>query len=147
MGSVADMMLDGTLCAGCGVALNTEGGGGIPDYCSPQCAENHGGQWWLESNGYAEPEKEPEKIPCPICKKKCSGLEAVDQHMKKLHGNEIVIVVHREDYKKNAPFWTAYAFVRGQVHESGSHNIESAITGVAQHVANTVEGGERARVD
>lgn len=35
MGEIADMMLDGTMCAGCGVFLRDgEDGAGFPEYCS-----------------------------------------------------------------------------------------------------------------
>lgn len=40
MGDVADMMLDGTLCEGCGDFIGD--GDGYPQYCSPQCAEDRG---------------------------------------------------------------------------------------------------------
>ncbi len=36
MGDIADMMLEGDLCAGCGVALEEESFG-IPQYCSEDC--------------------------------------------------------------------------------------------------------------
>lgn len=36
MGEIADMMLDGTLCEGCGEYLGE--GMGFPDYCSDECA-------------------------------------------------------------------------------------------------------------
>ena len=41
MGEIADMMLDGTMCAGCGVFLNDgEDGDGIPGYCAG-CAPDY----------------------------------------------------------------------------------------------------------
>lgn len=41
MGEIADMMLEGNLCEGCGIAL--EGNGhGIPRYCSDECARDRG---------------------------------------------------------------------------------------------------------
>ena len=43
MGEIADMMLDGTMCAGCGVWLNDgEDGDGYPGYCSDECARDCG---------------------------------------------------------------------------------------------------------
>lgn len=41
MGEVAEMMLDGTLCEKCGVALCGDSPG-FPRYCSKQCAEDRG---------------------------------------------------------------------------------------------------------
>ena len=58
MGDIADMMLDGTLCEGCGESLFDDELGqnthseGTPDYCSPECAEDRGAEWWLLQHGY-----------------------------------------------------------------------------------------------
>ena len=41
MGEIADMMLDGTLCEGCGVYLEGEPTG-YPRYCSGACASGRG---------------------------------------------------------------------------------------------------------
>lgn len=41
MGEIADMMLEGDLCEGCGAALDGEGYG-IPRYCSNECAKDRG---------------------------------------------------------------------------------------------------------
>lgn len=40
MGEIADMMLDGTLCEGCGTYIGE--GSGFPGYCSTQCAKDRG---------------------------------------------------------------------------------------------------------
>ncbi len=37
MGEIADMMMDGTICAGCGEYLDHGEGDGIPRYCGPEC--------------------------------------------------------------------------------------------------------------
>lgn len=45
MGEISEMMLDGTLCAMCGVALlhdAEEEEAGFPMYCSKQCARDAG---------------------------------------------------------------------------------------------------------
>ncbi len=36
MGEIADMMLEGDLCAGCGVYMEGDGDG-FPRYCSDEC--------------------------------------------------------------------------------------------------------------
>lgn len=36
MGEIAEMMLDGTLCEGCGEYIGSDAG--YPQYCSPECA-------------------------------------------------------------------------------------------------------------
>ena len=41
MGDIADMMLEGDLCEGCGVALEGEGEG-FPRYCSDECVKDRG---------------------------------------------------------------------------------------------------------
>lgn len=38
MGEIAEMMLDGTLCAMCGVYIGTDSG--IPTYCDQECAND-----------------------------------------------------------------------------------------------------------
>lgn len=40
-GEIAEMMLDGTLCEGCGEWMGGEGFGG-PRYCSASCARDRG---------------------------------------------------------------------------------------------------------
>lgn len=40
MGEIAEMMLDGTLCEGCGEYIGRNSG--FPQYCSPQCAKDRG---------------------------------------------------------------------------------------------------------
>ena len=56
MGEIADSMIYGEACEMCGMPLDEEGDG-IPSYCSEQCARDRGADWWLEANGYKEPEE------------------------------------------------------------------------------------------
>ena len=56
MGEISDMMLDGVLCAGCGVHLSGEAGG-FPRYCSKEC----------KPENIVKGKKE--KVKCPQCKK------------------------------------------------------------------------------
>jgi hypothetical protein len=44
MGEYAEMMLDGTCCAGCGEFMG--GGDGFATYCSSECAREHGAEYW-----------------------------------------------------------------------------------------------------
>ena len=71
MGEVAEMMLDGTLCAGCGVYLHGDGEG-IPRHCEDCCDP-------------VMPIMSRPKVSCPICKKrvKAAGLE---DHKRDAHG-------------------------------------------------------------
>lgn len=41
MGEIADMMLEGMLCEGCGEYID-DNDGGIPRYCSESCAKGRG---------------------------------------------------------------------------------------------------------
>ena len=58
MGEIADMMLNGESCEGCGEFLMDDDGNldgdGIPNYCSVGCAVDRGADWWLKANGYDE---------------------------------------------------------------------------------------------
>lgn len=68
MGEIADMMLDGTLCEGCGVYLGDECG--YPRYCS----------------GCRPPRKKAAaKVECPTCKRKVKAVGLID-HMRDAHG-------------------------------------------------------------
>lgn len=42
MGEIAEMLLDGTLCEGCGSYIDDDGDEGIPQYCSRECAAGRG---------------------------------------------------------------------------------------------------------
>ena len=44
MGEIAEAMLDGTMCAGCGEYLDSEDAQemGIPMFCTDECAKDHG---------------------------------------------------------------------------------------------------------
>lgn len=41
MGEIADMMISGDMCEGCGEWLG-KGDKGFPQYCSPACAKDRG---------------------------------------------------------------------------------------------------------
>ena len=96
MGEVADMMLDGTMCEGCGEFLHGEAAG-HPNYCSERCARDRGADWWLEMNGYdpaAAPLRQPRKrrrpkgtrdTPCPVCGKMFRGQEGMENHRRMKH--------------------------------------------------------------
>lgn len=80
MGEIAEMMLDGTLCEGCGVA-NTRGGQGFPWRCGgcrrEQKAEDH--------KAVLERHQQIKKTPCPTCGKKVKSVGLPD-HMRDAHG-------------------------------------------------------------
>ncbi|GLI21852.1 endogenous inhibitor of DNA gyrase (YacG/DUF329 family) [Xanthobacter flavus] len=74
MGEIAEMMLDGTLCASCGGYIDDDGADGIPRYCSPQCRRD---------SGIDEPRTNRAK--CPICAKQFPSRKARRQHQKDKH--------------------------------------------------------------
>lgn len=81
MGEIADMMLDGTLCQGCGVYIESDNDAGVPRYCSRQCAVDSGAGPF----GGKPSEGNARKVTCPTCKRrvKATGL---DDHQRDSHG-------------------------------------------------------------
>lgn len=79
MGEVADMMLEGTLCAGCGVYIG-RGDFGIPQYCE-DC-----------KGDYPTEKPKREKIKCPKCGKRCSGKQGLSDHDRDAHKVEKILV-------------------------------------------------------
>ncbi len=66
MGDIADMMLDGTLCEGCGVYLGSDLG--VPGYCA-SCRS--------DGAGISTDVIKPGKVVCPTCRRhvKAAGLK------------------------------------------------------------------------
>lgn len=81
MGEIADMMLDGTLCEGCGVFIATEPPG-YPCYCSAQCKADRTPTMPAKPLPIA-------KVKCPVCKKKVKHNGLAD-HMRDAHGEKAV---------------------------------------------------------
>lgn len=78
MGEIADMMLDGTMCQGCGVWLHDGADGpGYPGYCRSCARDAH------RSDGRITPQA-PGKVACPTCgrKVKAAGLK---DHQRDAH--------------------------------------------------------------
>ena len=76
------MMLDGTLCAGCGVALGEGSSDGYPKYCSKDCDPR-----WANNK--------PEKIRCDICGKRCGGEQGLKAHKLAVHTNSKLMEVEK----------------------------------------------------
>lgn len=114
MGEIADAMLDGTLCEGCGAYLGDDTG--FPGYCSDQCAKDRGAlsaeAWKGEDRHqpripayrappkHKRPDRPPNKkfvsgeklvvngwVPCPFCLKRVGNVGLAD-HMRTLHEAE-----------------------------------------------------------
>ena len=75
MGEIADMMLEGDLCAGCGGYIDGDGPG-APRYCSDSCREE------LESE---ETALDHDYVRCNACGKKVKAV-GLRQHMADKHG-------------------------------------------------------------
>ena len=72
MGEIADMMLDGTMCAGCGEWMHGgEDGHGYPQYCSA-CAQE------VETPVSL-------KVRCPTCGKRVKQ-RGLRDHQRDVHG-------------------------------------------------------------
>jgi hypothetical protein len=78
MGDIADMMLDGTLCQGCGVYLDGERFG-VPSYCDA-CS---GDQDETPINRRIGPNAI--KVNCPKCQRRVKEV-GLAQHMRDKHG-------------------------------------------------------------
>lgn len=77
MGEIADMMLDGTMCAGCGEWLHDgEDGDGFPVYCA-SCAPDYEDE--------PEPQKPKNTVACPECGKKVRDKIGLRQHIEAKH--------------------------------------------------------------
>jgi len=71
MGEVAEMMLDGTLCEGCGEYLGYPVG--YPRYCSGCAKDQHA------------PVSAPKNFRCKQCGKRFDSPDSKDQHIKDKH--------------------------------------------------------------
>lgn len=104
MGEIADMMLDGTMCQGCGVFLcDGEDGPGFPGWCSG--CKPAGGRPKVRKNKFPKSTaligeaiegallecfqprppartKRPRTIPCPGCNRMFNTPDALDWHRK-----------------------------------------------------------------
>lgn len=85
MGDIADMMLEGDLCAGCGVYLGGTGDG-IPRYCSSDC--------YPEDTHQVFEEKEY----CGICGKGCTGKQGLEAHQNSKHGGMRCFIYRAEKH-------------------------------------------------
>ncbi len=82
MGEIAEMMLDGTLCEGCGEYIGSDAG--YPQYCSPECAADRG----VEFSGSTR-HRTPKNVHCGACAKLFMNDAARDQHYRAKHGGSV----------------------------------------------------------
>lgn len=79
MGDIADMMLDGTLCEGCGVYLDLAGSS-FPRRC-PGCLDDE----TLTIPSFVRPSQN--KVSCPKCKRRVKKV-GLSHHMRDKHGTK-----------------------------------------------------------
>ena len=102
MGEIAEAMLNGILCAGCGEYLHCDEEAGFPLYCSEQCAKDCGAGFeqtvGFQSHGYPPNHmngrrrqrakrrsfRKPD-TPCPHCNKLMRGQQGVRDHIRDHH--------------------------------------------------------------
>lgn len=84
MGEIAEGMLDGTFCEGCGEYLGSDAG--FPQYCCDQCARDRGAATStdLEATDLAPPAGK--RFRCDICKKRFHTEQGRRDHGTAKHG-------------------------------------------------------------
>ena len=82
MGEIAEMMIDGTLCEGCGVYLGD--GQGFPRYCG-SCAGNSFSSTYEREMKASNGQRRP-KVACRICGKMVKKGQGIKDHLKVVHG-------------------------------------------------------------
>lgn len=85
MGEIAEMMLDGTMCEGCGEFLH--GGNDGPGFPGRCCSCRN----MIETDVHRQrsairPSKRPDSAQCSICKKRCKSEAGLQAHMADKHG-------------------------------------------------------------
>jgi tRNA(Ile2) C34 agmatinyltransferase TiaS len=84
MGDIADMMLDGDLCEGCGVYMGSAGQG-FSRRCA-SCSREHKAANKVANVARNQAEHAAaQKIPCPVCGKRIKTVGMAD-HVKDAHG-------------------------------------------------------------
>lgn len=79
MGEIAEMMLDGTMCQGCGEWLcDGEDGPGFPGFCEA-CKPR------VEPRRKPTPNASPKTVKCPSCRKRFWTKESMRQHRTAAH--------------------------------------------------------------
>ena len=79
MGEVAEMMLDGTLCEGCGEFIGADYG---PSYCR-ECARERAKDGMVALIDTPQPQPVP-KVACPVCSKLVK-ITGIGDHWRQLH--------------------------------------------------------------
>lgn len=84
MGEIAEMMLNGLMCEGCGVFMDDFEETGYPRYCSKQCARDRG-MVCEPANPDRHQIKERKPFQCSHCGKRFRKEIAVADHTRAAH--------------------------------------------------------------
>jgi Zn finger protein HypA/HybF involved in hydrogenase expression len=92
MGEIAEMMLDGTLCEGCGVYLGGERWE-VPLLCNDCAADRRRdgrdvrrvGKFWQDCGATVAERPVTQKVTCPTCGKRVKSTGLAD-HVRVVHG-------------------------------------------------------------
>jgi Zn finger protein HypA/HybF involved in hydrogenase expression len=96
MGEVAEMMLDGTLCEGCGVFLNAEPTGYLCR-CKDCATEARSERVKRNVAANQKLQGEQKKIPCSVCGRKVKTI-GMPNHMKDAHpSHDLLAAAKQED--------------------------------------------------
>ena len=79
MGEVAEMMLDGTLCQGCGVLIDDD----IPGY-PRSCRDCAKEERAMKHQATLQRHQEIKKVKCPVCQKRVKAIGLAD-HQRDVH--------------------------------------------------------------
>jgi len=99
MGEIAEMMLDGTLCAGCGVYIDDEEGDGIPRYCSEECAAGCGERYRCDPVPSRTNQRKAERINRERAGRKLFGCSDCG---RRFHSEFGAKMHHRDVHEKTA---------------------------------------------
>lgn len=83
MGEIAEMMLDGTLCEGCGVYIGQNNG--IPGYCGGCSREAKVVRKSENIARHTADQAASKKIACTVCGRKVKTI-GMPNHLKDAHG-------------------------------------------------------------
>lgn len=120
MGEVAEMMLDGTLCEGCGVFLN-ENSPGHPCHCHACAAENQAEKKTQRISAHHKQQAAQKKVPCPTCGRRVKAAGLAD-HIRDSHAvNQPALSPHQapatpDPHEQYKPAFEAWAAADGTYH-------------------------------
>ena len=117
MGEVAEMMLDGTLCQGCGVFLN-EDAPGYASSCGGCAAEHKKAKKADNLRAHHKQHAAQKKVPCPTCGRRVKSAGLAD-HVRDSHSTtsqEPVSAPSPSPFDQYKPAFEKFAAADGTYH-------------------------------